>query len=77
MLRGDVTNLDVKGKSHEYYPEKHEDLEKGHDYLVALAGNPNTGKSTVFNALTGLRARASSISTYFLYSNIFRKTFCP
>jgi len=25
------------------------------DYLVALAGNPNTGKSTVFNTLTGLR----------------------
>jgi ferrous iron transport protein B len=25
------------------------------DYLLALAGNPNTGKSTVFNALTGLR----------------------
>jgi ferrous iron transport protein B len=25
------------------------------DFVVAFAGNPNTGKSTVFNALTGLR----------------------
>ncbi|MHC5007593.1 MAG: FeoB small GTPase domain-containing protein, partial [Planctomycetota bacterium] len=26
-----------------------------HDYIVALAGNPNTGKSSVFNAITGLK----------------------
>jgi ferrous iron transport protein B len=27
----------------------------GWDFVVALAGNPNTGKSTIFNGLTGLR----------------------
>jgi len=31
-------------------------IKPGHwDYVIALAGNPNTGKSTVFNQLTGLR----------------------
>jgi ferrous iron transport protein B len=28
---------------------------EGHDRVIALAGNPNTGKSSIFNALTGLR----------------------
>jgi len=28
--------------------------------LVVLTGNPNSGKTTLFNALTGLRARVGN-----------------
>jgi Fe2+ transport system protein B len=37
---------------HDYYPPGIKGIDG--DYTAALAGNPNTGKSTVFNALTGL-----------------------
>jgi ferrous iron transport protein B len=32
------------------------------DYTIALAGNPNTGKSTIFNTLTGLRQHTGNWS---------------
>ena len=35
---------------------------KDWDFTVALAGNPNTGKSTIFNQLTGLRQHVGNWS---------------
>ena len=29
-------------------------------FTVALAGNPNSGKTTIFNALTGLRQKVAN-----------------
>src|SRR3954471_14667610 len=34
----------------------------GGSLRVALVGNPNTGKSTLFNALTGMRQRVGNYS---------------
>ena len=34
--------------------------EPASNLAVALVGNPNTGKSTLFNALTGLRQRVGN-----------------
>ena len=36
------------------------ELENARDRVIAVIGNPNTGKSTLFNALTGLRQKTAN-----------------
>lgn len=60
----DVSDLQVVSEDHlksaQIYSPNQKSKKKSEQLVVALAGNPNAGKTTLFNALTGLRQKVAN-----------------
>src|ERR1700761_4050837 len=55
-----MTNMETPGTSGPHAPPPSRPAAATAPFQVVLTGNPNSGKTTVFNALTGLRARVGN-----------------
>src|SRR5438046_3152735 len=57
-------------------PEK-ENRGRAHRVTIAIAGNPNAGKTSLFNALTGLRQKVANYPGVTVESKIGQWTIAP
>lgn len=74
--------MDLNNDVGELFNDNIKELKKSCDYTISFAGNPNVGKSSIFNALTGLHQhtgnwpRKNCFKCFSVLAHIMKKNCC-